>query len=76
MTREAVSHSTGINRLKSSGAALISFLANHYNNITFRSAITISSGVWLCPSLILDGDDYYEYTLVHINAIMIISKKR
>ena len=58
--------------LKSAGAAFRAFCAEHLDNMGFRST-TADPDVWIRPGVKADGEEYYEYVLVYVDDIMVIS---
>jgi len=53
------------------GASFCPFLADHLDNIGFRSSVA-DPDVWLRPALKPDGEKYYEYALIYVDDIMVI----
>ena len=58
--------------LRSAGASFRSFLAEHLDNIGFRSSVA-DPDVWLRPAVKPDGEEYYEYVVCHVDDILAIS---
>jgi hypothetical protein len=58
--------------LKSSGAAWRSHLANTLNSMGFMSSLA-DADVWLRPSSKPDGFQYYEYVLVYVDDLLVLS---
>ena len=58
--------------LKSSGASFRSFLAQHLDEIGYRSSVA-DPDVWRRGAIKPDGELYYEYALVYVDDIMIVA---
>ena len=58
--------------LKSSGASFRAFLAEHLDELGFRSTIA-DPDVWRRPAVKHDGEEYYEYVLTYVDDIMVVS---
>ena len=58
--------------LRSAGASFRAFLAEHLDNLGFRSSVA-DPDVWLRPALKPDGEEYYEYVLIYVDNVMAIS---
>ena len=58
--------------LKSSGASFRSFLAEHLDDIGFRSTIA-DPDVWRRPAIKSCGERYYEYCLTYVDDILVVS---
>ena len=58
--------------LKSSGAAWHAHLAATLQAIEFLSSLA-DPDVWLCPAVKHDGFQYYEYLLVYVDDILVLS---
>ena len=58
--------------LKSSGAAFRAFLAEHLDNMGFKSSIA-DPDICMREATKSDGEEYYEYILVYVDDLLEIS---
>ena len=58
--------------LKPSGAAFRAKLASLLHNIKYTPSKS-DPGVWMRPAIKSDGTEYYEYALVYVDDVLVIS---
>jgi hypothetical protein len=58
--------------LKSSGAAWRAHLANTLTSLGFKSCLA-DPDVWFCPACKTNGHEYYEYVLVYVDDVLVLS---
>ena len=58
--------------MKSASASFRSFMAEKLDNIGFRTSIT-DPDVWMRPAMKSSGEEYYEYILMYVDDILVIS---
>ena len=59
--------------LKSSGAAFRAFLNERLDNMGFKSSIAYPD-IWIRPAPKLDGEHYYEFILVYVEDLFVITQ--
>ena len=58
--------------MKSASASFQSFMAEKLDNIGFRTSIA-DPDVWMRPAMKSSGEEYYEYILMYVDNILVIS---
>ena len=58
--------------MKSASASFRSFMAEKLDNIGFRTSIA-DPDVWIRPAVKSSGEEYYEYILMYVDDILVIS---
>ena len=58
--------------IKSSGAVFRVFLSEQLDDMGFKSSNT-EPEVWMREATKSDGEDYYEYILVYVDNLLVIS---
>lgn len=58
--------------LKSASAAFRAHMAGKLDELGFRSSI-VDPDVWLRAATKADGEEYYEYTMMYVDDILVIS---